>query len=1638
MQLTNSALSMLLKRYRAVLFKCRTLNWLGGTVLAAGLVLGAASGALAKDVVWTEGSQLAPTPTYTEDSLTIKEGTFSIGPDQTPAGINLTISDGAKITLNGDNYYTTSLFGYSAAADADDAAAVPTTITGAGTQVTVTKGAVGAGLPGNGGGSGYEFLINDGAKITLQGENKDEAVILASALREGQMTTTISGQGTTVEVLAAKKGTFSAPHGNVAVTNGAELKAAGQLDLIAGGLKKVADYSYVAANASTAQFTVNKGGKLTVAESTGTLNLHKGVTLTVAGDGVLENKGAINVGVAASENATLDVSALADPLAALGVGGTGKVVVAGVAEGQYSKLVVGDRTIAAADLVKAADAADGKIALGDWGSLQAQKLTLTGSTLAIDADGRINTEQLTVDGETGLTLSSGLIRLRGEKDSSLTGKLTLDGADATKAELRLGTANDAGTAANPGGALNADITATKGTVAVNAGIWALAEGKTLDIGANGVLTVGGDTTGGTPLSATLDVTQGTIKAASGADLTVSNLGTLVAGKDQLLKNADDVSQTALADDFQEQVTLNSGSTLKITGYDEIDSAQMKKNAELLLETANGLVDYDGATLTATGGLKDEGDGSGSAEGTTAIWTGETVQAGTAGTTKDETATLGGGYGAQDIIIATDSATETVAVNSNGNLTLLGTGEGNKLIDTGDATLTSVKVADSKEFNLGYANNENSRGGALDAAVSLGSGSSLTTYEAAYTVGAVDGTAANQGSVKADADSSLTAASIGAANGVASVAANGGDITSTGVIKTQTLTATDGVVSAGDDITAANAVSVTNGGIATQKNLTFADALTSTDGVVSAKGDIDVTGAATLSGTSAVSSSEGDVKLGAGATVSGGSATIQAAAGGIDAAGQNLTAAKGAGLTLSAQEAIKAADVTATNVGATTLTAGGNVAVSDGTLTLTGTDADKSTVGGTLDLTGVKATVAELEVTGPATVDGGTFSGETVTTTAGATFQNGAKAGIDTLTTTSGDIRVGTDADTQGGTTLVVNSLGLGGNALVVDPAWGQDSSVAIVNKFATADVVSDGDIAVGQNSLLAFGPGASAAWLDEQVAAAVPGGTLSEDGVNSVVALQGPLTIGSGHKVFVGGNGMTGASLTAALGGAAADSFTQQANTLLIVNGAADGVSYTGNAKATTALPEGVTGAISAEAAATATVDAGARLHIAGAEVGKTYVVLGENITTTFGDDTAWSGAALTGDNPLVTLARLGDDKAGQVGANLNSAGNVMPKLDSELVGAINAAAVANQIGTGERFVNSPEKGVRFLSRAIAPDYLDAAANPDLAAQTIEGAARMITIGAVPQMTRAANQAAGEAVTQRTGLAQPTGIQTQEAGDHFALWIMPLYQSVNGFGMEAGNFDADFNGGLGGVAIGADYTFANAIRAGITFNIGGGYATGGGDFADTTNSMNFWGIGAYAGWTKNNFGLAADVNFTSAYNELEQDLPAAMDMRDLKADVRSYAFSTGLRGEYKLETDVLDIIPHVGVRYMYLSSEDYKVKSEGTVLKGDGLNQNIWTFPVGVSFSKSIDTGNGWHFKPMVDLSVIPAAGDIKARENVRFTGTDTRAELETQIMDYITYQGGLGFEVGNENLAFGLNGNVQFGAQTSGYGVLGTFRYEF
>lgn len=543
--------------------------------------------------------------------------------------------------------------------------------------------------------------------------------------------------------------------------------------------------------------------------------------------------------------------------------------------------------------------------------------------------------------------------------------------------------------------------------------------------------------------------------------------------------------------------------------------------------------------------------------------------------------------------------------------------------------------------------------------------------------------------------------------------------------------------------------------------------------------------------------------------------------------------------------------------------------------------------------------------------------------------------------------------------------------------------------------------------------------LDKAVS--VTGQSLMAYGADLAQAQQAVAETGHTGAAYYAGKTLTlttGGSLT--VGDASGSTVAFGSDSLLVV----DGTAMNGKTVFTGPTNDG----------ATASVDAGSRLHVDNAVAGG-FTVFGNGFNELA---PGWTDDNVTTDSAMLD-ASYSDNK---VTVKTNNAHTVFPNLSDGMADAV------NDLYNGKlNNVDSTDMGVRFLSRATNDHYLGT--DKDAAAATIESAARIAFAGAVPQMTKMASDAGTNAVVNRLGFANPAdGAQAMDAEGKivdrnttgFALWIAPLWQSQHGWGMEADNLDYGFNGNLGGVSLGADYTFENAIRAGITFNIGGGYAeSSGGDLNSTENRMSFWGLGAYAGWNYENFGLMADVSYTSTWNDLKQDMDSRMGMGDLEADVQASAISAGLRAEYKLETSVLDVIPHIGVRYMSLNTWGFDAESNGgTVLEGDGFHQDIWTFPVGVTFTKDFTLDSGWSFKPSIDFSVIPAAGDIKAKQDVAFTGLPGSYEVETQMMDYLTWQGGVGLEMGNDTMSFGVNYTLQAGQHTTGHGVFGSFRYEF
>lgn len=651
----------------------------------------------------------------------------------------------------------------------------------------------------------------------------------------------------------------------------------------------------------------------------------------------------------------------------------------------------------------------------------------------------------------------------------------------------------------------------------------------------------------------------------------------------------------------------------------------------------------------------------------------------------------------------------------------------------------------------------------------------------------------------------------------------------------------------------------------------------------------------------------------------------------------------------------------------------------GSLILSGVN---NTVRTALNLANARAEVNALTVNGTANISGGSFSARNVTLDQGATFSGGARASMDALSLT--------------GTLLAANS---------------RVAVATLTGSGAGSSVIVGGSAAVGLGT-------ADVNWIERQFSTA-DGSPLAP--VTAALAVAGSQDI-SHVGILVDGNA-TDASV--ATPGTA--HFTR--NSLLVVNAA------TADGNGAGALHGG-----------TFSVDAGAKLYIPDAVHGGVYNVLGaidrENDITYATD--AWTGGNLLAGTPLIALERRPGAEQGLFYARAVSAASAFTKLHPLLVSMLDTTYAEGKIGHAHR--DSDIAGIRFLSRAISREYI--ANNGRLAASTIESAARMAVLGAVPQMTMAANQAGSNAMSLRASGEPGSGVRIMSengapAGDAFsrhgwALWVTPIFRNTNGFGMSAGNWDMDFRGYLGGTALGGDYTFKNALRLGVSLSLGGGYARGSGELAHTSNYMSFWGLGAYGGWKAGNLNLSADVAYTSADNGLRQDLPAGMEMSPLKSDVTSRALSSGLRAEYRIPTSWMDVTPHAGVRYLRLHADGYNVKSGGTVLKGDSMRQDIWTVPVGIAFSRELELPQGWRCRPVLDLSVIPAAGDMDARANVRFTGTGIDSALETRVMDHISYRGGLGVEFSRGNLGLGLNYSFQAGKKTTAQGVTASLSWQF
>lgn len=646
----------------------------------------------------------------------------------------------------------------------------------------------------------------------------------------------------------------------------------------------------------------------------------------------------------------------------------------------------------------------------------------------------------------------------------------------------------------------------------------------------------------------------------------------------------------------------------------------------------------------------------------------------------------------------------------------------------------------------------------------------------------------------------------------------------------------------------------------------------------------------------------------------------------------------------------------------------------------------------------RLTSASVELSGGGLNVSGAVDSSSVTASKGDIKVAGTLA-ADVLTTSS-DVQINIGDQGSAGR-VVARQVQLQGGRVFLDPAWkGNDALTdASHGVFTFVNNEIDGLLTAGQNSLLVLGDTDTGWALDAFGRSSLQWG---QNGVTAALAIRKPQTLnGTLGAVMVDGTKTSAPVLTP-------NTATFTDGSLLLVDGS------------------GLNGAAALTSqGGTLNVDAGAKLLIDNITQGEYAITSGFSVSSVQG----WNGDNLSTPDNLIGLV-LGKDTDGsmKIQATARRSSDVFRGLS--LVNTMDAIW-----GKGLNDTESDSMGIRFLSRAVNENYLPKADT----VHTVDGAAQIAVAGGVQGMAVAAADAPVRAIQDHASLLHMTA--TREGAvrkDGLNLWINALYGAEHARNFGAGSLDGGYNADFGGIVFGGDYAFG-VFRVGMALNAGSGTARSRGDFNATKNDFDFWGMNLYGSWSRDQFNIVGDLGYSANKNEVKQDLPTTMQLGQLRADVDTGVLTAGLRGEYRFETDWADVTPHVGVRYYNLRTDGFTSRiDDHDVFRVGRDTQEIWTFPIGVSFSRDFETSSGWKVKPRADLSVAPAAGDLKAKTKARVPGVAASDTIKARIMDSVSLDGTLGLEVQKDNISFGLDYGIRASEHKAGHGVNVSFTYKF
>ena len=567
----------------------------------------------------------------------------------------------------------------------------------------------------------------------------------------------------------------------------------------------------------------------------------------------------------------------------------------------------------------------------------------------------------------------------------------------------------------------------------------------------------------------------------------------------------------------------------------------------------------------------------------------------------------------------------------------------------------------------------------------------------------------------------------------------------------------------------------------------------------------------------------------------------------------------------------------------------------------------------------------------------------------------------------------------GGAKVKAKNLSLKCKMLFADPDWNSNASVVVANNLSGTDGnVLDGALVAGQNSLVALGD-----TLDENSAAVLAKSTLSENGTTALGYVGKDITVAANGSITIDG------SLTSAPA-------TVEDNTVTVANKSA--LVLANNSKVSFESADGK---------------------------------VTNNGTIVVSSDTLANNSKITafeGENVTVEGNGSFDVSSALFSANSNGDGTVTVNYDENKA---NSALYGTEANVAQSIKTAVASGVAVNKGTILGDLVNAG-NSANTKDTLSQLTRLGTLAGSVANAKLATDTTANAIDSRLASSGvKTNTQATAQSNKLTVWVQPVFSRQSSSSLDAGNTEYGIKTNLRGGVAGLDVTLSDNFVQGAAITVGSGNSSSK-NIKSVSGDFDYYGFNLYGAYVNDALKLSYDLGYTKVSN----DATAYNSLGKFTSDIDTKVFTLGIKGAYTFNTSVMDITPHLGVRYAKYDSDDYTATSGLYSVNNEGASSSLVSFPVGVSFSKDISLSS-WTVVPTVNLEVIPVTGDKDVDTKSAFDGVVT--SVNTKLHDGINYSTFVGLDaLYGKNFSLGINYNYTGSKNVDDHSVNASLRYTF